>query len=171
MFSSRKRAPCTCVDVHLVVEDLRLAALRRWNQVLVQNLEDVLADLAELVLDLLTVLLDELHLLLVALRLLLLFNAGNDAPGGTAGTDDVLVGYREQISLLDGQLLVCGGDVLHILDHLCHVVSFNVACSRMNKLTLITLGLLSKLREVDVILVAHLGGCVSKSFLYSRVST
>lgn len=42
-----------------MVEDLGLARLGRRDQVLVENLEDVLADLGELVLDLLTILLDE----------------------------------------------------------------------------------------------------------------
>jgi hypothetical protein len=45
--------------VHLVVEDLGLAALRGGDEVTVKALEDVLADLGKLGLDLLTVLLDE----------------------------------------------------------------------------------------------------------------
>ena len=86
---------------HLVVEDLGLAALGRGDQVLVKNLEDVLADLGKLGLDLLAVLLDEGNLLLVALGLLLLLNGGDDSPGCTAGTDDVLVGDGQKVSLLD----------------------------------------------------------------------
>lgn len=42
-----------------MVEDLRLAALGRGDQVLVQDLEDILTDLSQLSLDLLTVLLDQ----------------------------------------------------------------------------------------------------------------
>lgn len=53
--------------LHLVVEDLGLAALSRWDQVLVKHVEDVLADATKLVLDLLAVLLDERDLTLVAL--------------------------------------------------------------------------------------------------------
>ena len=53
--------------VHLMVEHLRLAALGRWNQVLRQNLENILADFRKLCLDFLAVLLDEADLLLVAL--------------------------------------------------------------------------------------------------------
>ena len=48
----------TC-DLHLVVEDLGFAALSGWDQVLVQDVQDVLADLAELRLNLDAVLLDE----------------------------------------------------------------------------------------------------------------
>jgi hypothetical protein len=33
-----------------------------------------------------------------------LLDAGNDAPGGTAGTDNVLVGDRQQITLVDSEL-------------------------------------------------------------------
>lgn len=90
---------------------------------LVQNLKNVLTDLCKLGLDLLAVLLDQGDLLLVALALLLLLDGGNDAPRRTAGTDDVLVGDREQISLLNGKLLVGGGDGLHVLDHFCAIVS------------------------------------------------
>ena len=71
-------------DSHLVVEDLRLAALGRGDKVLLENLKNVLADLAELGLDLLTVLLDKGDLGLVALALLLLLDGGDDAPRSTA---------------------------------------------------------------------------------------
>jgi len=101
-----------------VVEDLGLAALGRGDKVLLENLKDVLADLAELGLDLLTVLLDQADLGLVALALLLLLDGGDDAPGGATGTDDVLVSDGKEVPLLDGQLLVGGGNSLHVLDHL-----------------------------------------------------
>jgi hypothetical protein len=89
-----------------VVKHLGLASLSGWDQVLVQHLEDVLADLGQLRLDLLAVLLDESDLGLVALRLLLLLNRGDDSPRGPTSTNDVLVGNRQEISLFDGQLLV-----------------------------------------------------------------
>ena len=108
-------------DSHLVVEDLGLAALGRGDKVLLENLKDVLADLAELGLDLLTVLLDKGDLGLVALALLLLLDGGDDAPRGTASANDVLVGDGQKVPLLDGQLLVGGGDSLHVLDHLCRM--------------------------------------------------
>ena len=104
-------------DVHLVVEDLGLARLGRGNQVLVENLEDVLADLGELVLNLLAVLLDKANLRAVALRFLLLLDGGDYSPRGTASADDVLVGDGEQVALLDSQIAVFGSDNLHVLDH------------------------------------------------------
>jgi hypothetical protein len=61
-------------DIHLVVEDLGLASLSRGNEVLIENVEDVLADLLKLGFDGLTVFLDELDLSLVALGLLLLLD-------------------------------------------------------------------------------------------------
>lgn len=106
-------------NTHLVVEDLGLAALGRGDQVLVENLEDIIADLGQLSLDLLTVLLDEGDLGLVALGLFFLFDGGDDSPGRTTGTDDVLVGDRQEIPLLDGELYIGGGNDLHVLDHLC----------------------------------------------------
>lgn len=103
---------------HLVVEDLGLARLGRGDQVLVKNVEDVVADLGKLVLDLLAVLLDEGDLGRVALRLLLLLDRSNYSPRGAASTNDVLVGDGEKVALLDGQVAVLGGDDLHVLNHL-----------------------------------------------------
>ena len=85
---------------------------------LVQNLQDILADLGELGLNLLPVLLDQTDLSLVALRFLLLLNRGDNSPRRTAGTDDVLVGNGKEVSLLDRELLVRRGNGLHVLDHL-----------------------------------------------------
>lgn len=90
-------------NVHLVVEHLGLASLSLGDQRLVQNVENILADTLELVLDLLTVVLDDGNVLLRALGFLLLLNGGDDAPGGTAGTNDVLVGNRQQVTLIDSK--------------------------------------------------------------------
>ena len=109
--------------LHLVVEDLGLAALSRGDQVAIEALENVLADLGQLGLDLLAVLLDKTNLGLVALGLLLLLDGGDDSPGRAASTDDVLVGNGKEISLLDGEFLVRGGNGLHVLDHLCAILS------------------------------------------------
>jgi hypothetical protein len=106
-------------DSHLVVEDLGLSGLGGGDQVLVQDGEDVLTDLGELGLDLLPVSLDHRNLGLVALGLLLLLDGGDDSPRSTSSTDDVLVSDGKEVSLLDGELLVGGGNRLHILDHLC----------------------------------------------------
>jgi len=120
------------VTHHLVVEDLGLSRSRRGNEVLVKDVEDVLADLGQLALNLLPVALDHRDLDLIALRLLLLLDRGHNPPGSTASTNDVLVGDREEVTLLDGELLVRGSNTLHVLDHL-----------------LIALSLLSELGEVD----------------------
>ena len=102
-----------------MVEDLGFAALCRGDKVLVEDGENVFADLSKLGLDLLTVLLDEANLGLVALGLLLLLNGGDNSPGCAASTDDILVSNGEEVSLLDRKLLVGRSDVLHVLDHLC----------------------------------------------------
>jgi hypothetical protein len=101
-----------------VVEDLGLAGPSGRNQVLVKNIENIVANLGELCLDLLSVLLDESNLGRVALRLLLLLNRSNYPPRGTAGTDDILVGDGKKVTLLDGQIAVLRGDNLHVLNHL-----------------------------------------------------
>ena len=86
---------------------------------LLEHVEDVLADLGELALDLLPVALDHRNLRLVTLRLLLLLDGGDDSPGRAARADDVLVRHRQEVALLDGELLVGRRDALHVLNHLC----------------------------------------------------
>ena len=117
--------------VHLVVEHLGLSRRRGRNQVLVENLENVIADLGKFRLDLDAVLLDQADLRRVALRLFLLLDRSDDPPRGTAGANDVLVGDGQEVALLDGEVPVLRSDDLHVLDHLCrraqHVISHRVA--------------------------------------------
>lgn len=100
-----------------MVEDLGFTALGRGDQVLVEDLKDIIADLGQLGFDLLAVFLDEADLGLIPLGLLLLLNGGDDSPGRTSGTDDVLVGDGQEIPLLDGEFDVGRGNDLHVLDH------------------------------------------------------
>jgi hypothetical protein len=53
--------------LHLVVEDLGLAALSRGDKVLIENLKNILTYLGKFGLDLLTVLLDQRDLAVIAL--------------------------------------------------------------------------------------------------------
>lgn len=106
------------VYVHLVVEDLGLARGSVGNQGLVEDVKDILADLLELKLDLRAVLLDGGDMLVGALGLLLLLDRGDDAPGGTAGANDVLVGDAEEVALVNGELTTELGHLLHVGDHL-----------------------------------------------------
>ena len=95
---------CHRLNVHLVVKDLGLSRFGLGDQGVVKNIEHVLADLFELGLDLLAVLADDANVLVGTLLLLLLLNGGDDAPGGTAGTNDVLVSDGEKVTLVDGKL-------------------------------------------------------------------
>ena len=61
---------------------------------LVEDLKNVLADLAKLGLDLLAVFFDKPDLSLIALGLLLLFDGSHDPPGRTSCPNNVLVGNR-----------------------------------------------------------------------------
>lgn len=96
-----------------MVEDLALASLGLGDEALVEDVEDILADLLELELDLLAVLADDADVLVGALGLLLLLDAGDDAPGGTAGADDVLVGDGKEVALVNCELAadLCGNGV------------------------------------------------------------
>lgn len=89
---------------HLIVEDLGLASLGLGDKSLIQNVQDILANLLQLFLDLLTVFTHGAKVLLVTFRLLLLLDGGDDAPGGTAGADHVLVGNREKVAFIDSEL-------------------------------------------------------------------
>lgn len=105
-------------DIHLVVKDLGLASGSVGDQSIGQDVEDILADLLKFQLDLRPVLLDGADVLVGPLGLLLLLDGGDDAPGGTAGTDDVLVGDAEQVTLVNSELAAELGNLLHIEDHL-----------------------------------------------------
>lgn len=87
-----------------MVEDLAFASLSLGDQALVEDVEHILADLLKLKLDLLAVLADDIDVLARALGLLFLLDAGDDAPGSTAGADDVLVGHGEKVALVDSEL-------------------------------------------------------------------
>ena len=87
---------------HLVVEDLGLAALGRLDKMIVQDFEDILADIRQLLLDLLTILLDKRNVRLVALGLLLLLDRGDDAPRRAARPNHILVRHGEEVTLFDG---------------------------------------------------------------------
>ena len=129
---------------------------------LVKNVENIVADLGELVLNLLAVLLDESNLSGVALGLLLLLDGSDYSPRRTAGTDDVLVGDGEEIALLNAQIAVLGGDNLHVLDHLWKRVSdflddAEAVWATESSRTLIALGLLCELSQVDGVFLTHFG--------------
>jgi hypothetical protein len=62
------------MDVHLVVEDLGLAGSGVGDEAVIQNIENILADLLELELNLAAVLLDGGDVLVRALGLLLLLD-------------------------------------------------------------------------------------------------
>ena len=106
------------IDAHLVVKHFGLAALGRRDEVLIQNIEDVVADLGKFCLNLLSVLLDEANLRRVALGFFLLLDRGDDSPRSTAGTNDVLVGDRQKIALLNCKITVLRRNNLHVLNHL-----------------------------------------------------
>lgn len=99
------RSPCrlnkSCL--HLVVEDLGLASLSLGDERLVQNIENILANTLQLVLDLLAVVTDDGDVLFGALGFLLLLDGGDDTPGSTAGTNNILVSNGEKVTLIDGK--------------------------------------------------------------------
>jgi hypothetical protein len=92
------------VHAHLVVKDLGLARLGLGDEGVVEDVEDILADLLKLGLNLLAVVADGADVLLRALGLLLLLDGRNDAPRRASGTDNVLVGDGQKVALVNGEL-------------------------------------------------------------------
>ena len=140
------------VTLHLEVKDLGLRSGGRGDKVGLEQLEDAVTDLGKLSLDLSTVVLDERDPVVIAAALLLLFNGGDNAPRGTACSNHILVRNREEVALLDSELLGVDslGHLLHKLDHL-----------------LVPLGLLGELGHVHVLLPGKLHWC---RHLHSSVS-
>jgi hypothetical protein len=86
-----------------MVENLGLAWLSLGDQRLIEDVKDILANLLEFGLNLLTVLADGRYVLVGAFRFLLLLDGGDNAPGSTSGTHNILVSNREEVALIDGQ--------------------------------------------------------------------
>lgn len=128
-------------DAHLVVEDLGLGIRGLGDEARLKDLDDIVANVRKLLLNLATVLEDAGNVLLIALGLLLkrpadsavrtsmthrpggqtnlVLDRGHDAPRRAAGTNDVLVGDREQVTLINRQLDLALGDLLHPSNHVC----------------------------------------------------
>ena len=87
------------VSLHLQVEDLALGVAGLGDEILVEEGEDVAADLPQLLLDLLAVLLGHLLLPLGALSLLL--DRRDHPPRAPARADHVLVRHRQQIPAME----------------------------------------------------------------------
>lgn len=64
-----------------------------------------------------SVVLDHRHLVLPGFAFLLLLQAADYPPGSSSGADDVLVGHRQQVPLLHGQLGIQARHALHRLHH------------------------------------------------------
>mmetsp|Transcript_3803 Transcript_3803/g.7546 ORF Transcript_3803/g.7546 Transcript_3803/m.7546 type:complete len:263 (-) Transcript_3803:231-1019(-) len=124
------------VSLHLVVKDLGLLGGGVGDEALLDDGQDVVADVAQLVLDLDLVVLDDAHFVGVSL----LLDGGHHAPGGTTGADYVLIGDGEQISLFNGEFLGLAGDFFHVADHFIEA-----------------LGLLGELGFVDERIAIHFG--------------
>ncbi len=84
-----------------MIEDLGLARLGLWNQRIVQNIENILTDSLQLSLDLLAVVADGSNMLIGPFRLLFLLDRRDYAPRSTSCTNDIFVGNRKEITLID----------------------------------------------------------------------
>lgn len=131
------------ISLHFEVKNLGISGSGGGNESGIEKLEDSIANIGEFGLNFGSIVTDHRDMVVVASALLLLFDGGNDTPGSPASADDVLVGDRKEVSLLDGELLLVegSGNLLHELDHL-----------------LVALGLLGKLGHVNILLANRRGG-------------
>jgi hypothetical protein len=86
-----------------VIENLGFARLGLWNEAFIENVEDIFANILELRFNLLAIIANGRDVLIRALGLLLLLNRGDYTPRSTTSANHVLVGDREQITLIDSQ--------------------------------------------------------------------
>lgn len=119
--------------------------------------QHIVADILQLSLDLLTVLAGHLLFLLVALGFL--FNAGDDSPGGAAGSHHVLVGDGQQVPLLVGELVPLFSHCLHGSSHVIIALCLLGQLSFLYQITLIHLRT-ERNRETNLLQTLYLGyGC------------
>mmetsp|Transcript_5563 Transcript_5563/g.10575 ORF Transcript_5563/g.10575 Transcript_5563/m.10575 type:complete len:232 (-) Transcript_5563:165-860(-) len=107
------------ISLHLVIEHLGFFRSRVRDETLLNDSEDIIANLNELGLDFRLVVLDDG--LLVGFSLLL--NGGNNTPGSAAGSNHILVGDGEKVALFDGEFHGLLGYRLHIFDHFIEALS------------------------------------------------
>ena len=131
------------IAFHFKVKYLGISGGRGRNESGIKEFENSIADIREFALDFGSVVTDHRDMVIITSALLLLLDGGNNTPRGPTSADDVLVGDGEEVSLLDGELLLVNrsGNLLHELDHL-----------------LVALGLLSKLGHVNILLAKRGGG-------------
>jgi len=105
------------VSLHLQVEDLRLGGGGLLNKLLIQKVKNVLAISRQLVFEFLFILSDQWQVAR-SLALFFLLDGRNSSPSGSSGSNGVLVGNGEEVSLFDGQFLVeVVNDLLDVVEH------------------------------------------------------
>jgi len=95
--------PQALLSIHFVVEDLGFSRLGLGDEGLIEDIEDILADSLEFALDLLAVFADDANVFFRALGFLLLLNGGDDAPGSTSCSDDILVCNGKKVSFINSE--------------------------------------------------------------------
>jgi len=98
------------ISLHLVVENFGFLRCGVGDEGFLNDAKDVVTDFDEFGFDLGLVVLDDFHLVAIAL----LFDAGNDAPRCSSGSDDILVGNAQQVAFLDGEFLGLLGNFLPV---------------------------------------------------------
>jgi hypothetical protein len=86
-----------------MVKYLGLARFSLRDQRLIEDVKDILANLLKLGLNLLAILADGSYVFVSAFRFLLLLDGGDNTPGSTSRSHNILISNREKVALIDGQ--------------------------------------------------------------------
>jgi hypothetical protein len=105
------------VTLHLVEEDLSVGSSCLGNKLVVEEVDNFITVLIKLAFDLLFVGSKESNVLW-SLLLFLLLNWGKGSPSSPSGTNSVLVGNTQQVSLLDIEIGVGSNNSVHALEHI-----------------------------------------------------
>lgn len=103
---------------HLIVKNSWFPRWGRWKEMIINDWQNVIADLSKLVFNPLPVFLNPLHILFIPLGLLLLFNRRQDPPRCPSCPNNILIPNRHQIPLLHCQLHIQFSNFLHRFNHL-----------------------------------------------------
>jgi hypothetical protein len=94
------------VSIHFVIENLGFARLSLGDEELVEDVQDILANILQFGLDLLAIFADDRNMLIGAFRFLFLFDGGNNPPRSTPSANHVLVCHGEQVALINGEFTI-----------------------------------------------------------------
>lgn len=104
-------------DLHLVIENTRFSSAGSWNQMLIDDAQDIITYFCQFFLYLLAIPFDQLNIVLIPFRFFFLFNGWHYAPWCSASPNDIFITNRQEVPLLNCQLQIELCNFLHGFNH------------------------------------------------------